>query len=67
MPSWLYARSYRPRPHGMSYEQIMKLAQSLSRAYLEACLEGRECNCITIEEHERNVRRARELGLDKKQ
>jgi hypothetical protein len=39
-----------------------KLYLAIRDARLEACLAD-ECECITNEEHEKNVRRAKELGL----
>ena len=41
------------------------LAEALRNAHLKECLTG-ECQCITMDEHERNVARAKELGLVEK-
>lgn len=43
---------------------MVKLAIAIRNARLGACLAG-NCECITTEEHEKNVRRAKELQLEK--
>lgn len=44
---------------------ISKLAEMLGTAKLQDCLDNQGCSCITDEEHEARVRRAKELGLTK--
>jgi len=46
----------------MPKPQLNKLYLALRDAHLAACLAG-DCDCITSDQHARNVQRARELGL----
>jgi hypothetical protein len=41
---------------------IGKLAVAIRDAHLQECL-ANECQCVTNEEHAKNVERAKELGL----
>lgn len=41
---------------------MKKLAVAIRDAHLHTCF-ANECECITHEEHEKNVRKAKELGL----
>ncbi len=39
----------------MKQEQFCKLVEAIRSAYREMCEAG-ECSCVTVEEHEKNLR-----------